>query len=91
MSGASMLVTGGPGGGKSTFAMQFIEKLTERGAQACIIDPEGDYQGIEGSITLGSGERAPTIDEVVNLLEQPGQHCVVSMFCYREERATGIL
>ncbi len=80
MTGESMLVTGGPGGGKSTFAMQFIEQLSERGAQACIIDPEGDYHGIEGSITLGSGERAPTIEEIVNLLEQPGQHCVVSVF-----------
>ncbi len=85
MNGESMLVTGGPGGGKSTFAMQFIEQLTERGAQACIIDPEGDYEGIEGAINLGSGERAPTIDEVVNLLEQPGQHCVVSVFAIEKK------
>ena len=83
--GESMLVTGGPGGGKSTFAMQFIEQLTERGAQACIIDPEGDYEGIDGAINLGSGERAPTVDEVVNLLEQPGQHCVVSVFAVEKK------
>lgn len=80
MAGESMLITGGPGGGKSTFAMQFIEQLTERGAQACIIDPEGDYAGIAGAINLGAGDRAPTVDEIINLMEQPGQHCVVSVF-----------
>lgn len=85
MAGESMLVTGGPGGGKSTFAMQFIEQLTARGAQACIIDPEGDYEGIASAINLGSGERAPTIDEVVNLLEQPGQHCVASVFAIEKK------
>ncbi len=85
MAGESMLITGGPGGGKSTFAMQFIEQLTKRGAQACIIDPEGDYEGIAGAINLGSGERAPTIDEIVNLLEQPGQHCVVSVFAVEKK------
>ncbi len=80
MTGESMLVTGGPGGGKSTFAMQFIEQLTERGAQACIVDPEGDYAGIAGAINLGAGDRAPTVEEIVNLMEKPGQHCVVSVF-----------
>ena len=85
MRGETMLVTGGPGGGKSTFAMQFIEQLTERGAQACIIDPEGDYEGIDGAINLGSGERAPTIDEILNLVEQPGHHCVVSVFAVEKK------
>ena len=85
MTGESMLVTGGPGGGKSTFAMQFIEQLTERGAQACIIDPEGDYEGIADAINLGSGDRAPKVDEIVNLLEQSGQHCVVSVFAIEKK------
>jgi len=59
--------------------------LTERGAQACIIDPEGDYEGIADAINLGSGDRAPKVDEIVNLLEQSGQHCVVSVFAIEKK------
>ncbi len=84
MTGQNLLVTGGPGGGKSKFAMHFLSELSKVGAQACIIDPEGDYQGIDGSITLGSAERAPSVDEVINLLEMPGKHCIVSLFAVQK-------
>jgi HAD superfamily hydrolase (TIGR01484 family) len=78
--GDSVLVTGGPGGGKSKLAISVMESLTERGEQCCVIDPEGDYQGLAGSIVLGTASRAPAIEEVVGVLEQPDDHCVVSFF-----------
>ncbi len=78
--GDSLLVTGGPGGGKSKFALSVIESLTERGEQCCVIDPEGDFQGLPSSIALGSADRAPDVEEVIRVLEQPGDHCIVSFF-----------
>jgi hydroxymethylpyrimidine pyrophosphatase-like HAD family hydrolase len=78
--GQSILVTGGPGGGKSKFAIGMLERLAPRGVQCCIIDPEGDYSGINDSITLGNAKRAPSVDEVVNALTDPDGHCTVSLF-----------
>ncbi|MBB3205602.1 hypothetical protein FHS27_001406 [Rhodopirellula rubra] len=78
--GESVLVTGGPGGGKSKLAIRVMESLTERGEQCCVVDPEGDYRGLDGSITLGTAERAPDVEEVVGVLESPDDHCVVSFF-----------
>jgi hydroxymethylpyrimidine pyrophosphatase-like HAD family hydrolase len=78
--GESILVTGGPGGGKSRFALSVLERATALGQQCCIVDPEGDYQRIDNSIHLGNAKRAPSIAEVVGALEQPQDHCVVSFF-----------
>lgn len=78
--GDSLLVTGGPGGGKSKFALSVIESLTERGEQCCVIDPEGDFQGLPSSIALGTADRAPDVEEVIGVLEQPDDHCIVSFF-----------
>jgi len=78
--GQSILVTGGPGGGKSRLAIGILERLSPRGVQCCIIDPEGDYQGVEGTMTLGNAERAPSADEVVGALERSTGHCTLSLF-----------
>lgn len=78
--GDSVLVTGGPGGGKSKFAISVLEQLSKRGEQCCVIDPEGDYPGISDSVTLGSAERPPAIEEVIGVLEVPREHCIVSFF-----------
>lgn len=78
--GESVLVTGGPGGGKSKFALGILERLTELGAQCCVIDPEGDYQSVDYSIRLGDAKRTPSIEEIAGVLEQPHDHCIVSFF-----------
>ncbi len=83
--GESVLVTGGPGGGKSKLTLSVMESLTQRGEQCCVIDPEGDYQGFDGSITLGTANRAPEIEEVVGVLEQPDDHCIVSFFSIEKQ------
>jgi len=87
--GDSMLVTGGPGGGKSRFAISLLESLTKRGEQCCVIDPEGDYQGLENSITLGTPDRAPEVEEVIGVLEQPDDHCIVSFFGIEKQLRPG--
>jgi HAD superfamily hydrolase (TIGR01484 family) len=77
--GSSILVAGTSGSGKSTLATGFLECLSQRGYQFCIIDPEGDYQHLEGAVTLGDGERAPTVSEVLELLGAPDQNGVVNL------------
>lgn len=77
--GNSILITGSSGSGKSTLAGGILERLSEQAYQFCVIDPEGDYESFEGAVTLGTGEHAPTVDEVLQLLEKPDVNAVVNL------------
>ncbi len=77
--GVNVLIAGASGGGKSTLATGFLERLGERGYQFCIIDPEGDYSTFEGAVVLGVNRRAPNVDEVLELLNQPSQNVAVNL------------
>ena len=77
--GVSFLLSGTSGGGKSTFATGFLERLSEKGYQFCIIDPEGDYQNFEEAVVLGTPQRAPTAEEAIQLLEKPHQNAVINL------------
>jgi hydroxymethylpyrimidine pyrophosphatase-like HAD family hydrolase len=78
--GTRVLVTGGPAGGKSAFAVTMLEQLMEQEYQTCIIDPEGDYQEIKGPVVLGTREQPPAVEEVVQVMDDPVKSCVVSLF-----------
>jgi hypothetical protein len=75
-----VLVTGDPAAGKSRFAISVLEQLMAEGYQTCIVDPEGDYQGLESAIVLGTREQTPTVEEVLQVLSKPQESCVVSLF-----------
>ena len=77
--GASILIAGTSGGGKSTLAASFIERLTRQGYQYCLIDPEGDYADQDNAVVLGNAHRAPGAEEVMTALGKPGQNCVVNL------------
>lgn len=77
--GVSVLLSGPSGTGKSTFATGFLERLVESQYQFCIIDPEGDYPNFDGAVVLGDSKRAPTANEVIQLLENPDQNGVVNL------------
>jgi hydroxymethylpyrimidine pyrophosphatase-like HAD family hydrolase len=77
--GVNILIAGPSGVGKSTLAGGFLERLAERGYQFCIIDPEGDYSNFEGAVALGDNRRAPNVEEVFELLDQPSQNVVVNL------------
>src|SRR5215510_11519373 len=77
--GVNILIAGPSGVGKSTLAGGFLERLAEKGYQFCIIDPEGDYSRFEGAVVLGDHVRAPNVDEVFELLNQPSQNVVVNL------------
>jgi hydroxymethylpyrimidine pyrophosphatase-like HAD family hydrolase len=77
--GLALLIAGPPGGGKSTVATRLLERLLERGYQCCVIDPEGDYEGVPGGVVMGNGAHPPRVPEVVQLLECPDVSVVVDL------------
>lgn len=76
--GVNVLLTGTSGGGKSTLATGVLERLTERGYQYCIIDPEGDYENMD-EVVIGSAELPPRIDEAMQLLADPRKNAVINL------------
>lgn len=77
--GHTVLIAGSSGSGKSSLTSGILERLTEQGYQFCIIDPEGDYESFGDAVTAGTGEHAPTVDEVLQLLEKPEVSVVVNL------------
>ena len=56
-----------------------MERIAARGFQFCVIDPEGDYAGLDGAVTVGTPDAAPSITEVIELLHNPTQNVVVDL------------
>jgi hydroxymethylpyrimidine pyrophosphatase-like HAD family hydrolase len=83
--GSRILVTGDPAAGKSRFAISVLERLMEEGYQTCIIDPEGDYQGLKSAIVLGTREQTPAVEEVLEVLSKPKESCVVTLFATEKD------
>jgi HAD superfamily hydrolase (TIGR01484 family) len=77
--GRGILVAGTSGSGKSTLASSLLEKLNDQDYQFCVIDPEGDYHGLENAVALGTSERAPSVEEAIELLDLPGQNLSVNL------------
>jgi hydroxymethylpyrimidine pyrophosphatase-like HAD family hydrolase len=77
--GHSILIAGPSGSGKSTAALSFLERLAERAYQYCIIDPEGDYDSLEGAVVLGDQKRGPTPDEVLRMLTTTTSNVVANL------------
>jgi hydroxymethylpyrimidine pyrophosphatase-like HAD family hydrolase len=77
--GVNALVAGTSGSGKSTMTTGLLERMAGKGYQYIIIDPEGDYDGLEGAVVLGTPRRVPTVDEVLDLLATPSQNVVVNL------------
>lgn len=69
--GRNILVAGPSGSGKSTFTVGLVERLIEKGYQVCIVDPEGDYGTLSDVVALGNQWRAPSVNEVLSILEDP--------------------
>ena len=88
--GTRVLVTGGPASGKSNFAVSMIEQLMEQHYQTCIIDPEGDYQGMKEPVVLGTLEQTPAVEEVLQVIDDPEKSCVVSLFAASRDEQPAI-
>jgi hydroxymethylpyrimidine pyrophosphatase-like HAD family hydrolase len=77
--GSSVLIAGPSGSGKSTAATSILERLGEQKFQYCIVDPEGDYENLEGALTIGTTERGPSVEEVLQSLANPTQNVVINL------------
>jgi HAD superfamily hydrolase (TIGR01484 family) len=77
--GKTLLLCGQSGGGKSTFVAGLVERLMARDYQACVIDPEGDYENMDGFLTLGTDNQPPPFEQVFQLLENPGSNLIINL------------
>jgi hydroxymethylpyrimidine pyrophosphatase-like HAD family hydrolase len=77
--GVNVLVAGTSGSGKSTFTTAFLEGLADVDYQFVIIDPEGDYAPLDGLVVLGTPERAPLLDEVLDVIDAAGRNAAVNL------------
>src|SRR5262245_40948279 len=77
--GAVVLVAGPSASGKSTVATALLERLRMARRQFCLIDPEGDYAALPDAVSFGDPGRVPAAEEVLRLLEDPGQNAVVNL------------
>jgi HAD superfamily hydrolase (TIGR01484 family) len=77
--GHNLLIAGTSGSGKSKFTTAFLERLLEAQYHYVIIDPEGDYSALEGAVVLGSPERAPLLEEVLDVLDKAMHSAVVNL------------
>src|SRR5262249_36523014 len=85
--GENILIAGPSGSGTSTLATGFLEQLRDLHYQFCMIDPEGDFQGLASAMAIGDATRVPTVRVVIQLLETPSQSIVVNLLGIRlEER-----
>lgn len=68
-------------------ASALIERLAEAGYQFAIMDPEGDFSGLEGTIAVGDADSEPnlaTVDDVIS----SGQNSVISLVAIKvDDRA----
>lgn len=77
--GHNLLIAGPSASGKSTVATSLLERLSEHRYQFCIIDPEGDYENLDGTVPIGSGSHGPTVDEALQTLAASTQSTVISL------------
>jgi hydroxymethylpyrimidine pyrophosphatase-like HAD family hydrolase len=77
--GTNLLLVGTSGSGKSTLATGFMERLAENRYSFLVLDPEGDFETFPGVAILGTPERAPGVEEVVQLLSKPATDAIVNL------------
>ena len=67
----AILLAGSSGVGKSKIAALLMERITDRGYQVCVVDPEGDYDTLSFLSHIGDTQRTPPPEEVAGLLKSP--------------------
>jgi HAD superfamily hydrolase (TIGR01484 family) len=73
-----VLIAGSSGFGKSTLATALSERLIEKGFQFVVFDPEGDYQELEGAVSVGDARNPPGAEQALGLLATPQNNAVVN-------------
>jgi len=74
----SVLVAGASASGKSSAVAGILEECEQRDYQFCLIDPEGDFEGLAGAAVAGSPGEQPDAKMVGKALEST-QSLVVNL------------
>jgi hydroxymethylpyrimidine pyrophosphatase-like HAD family hydrolase len=77
--GRNLLIAGPSGSGKSSLTAGLVERLIDKGYQVCIVDPEGDYGTLRRVMPLGNPQRAPSVNEVLSILEEPAVNLSINL------------
>ena len=75
----AILIAGSSGVGKTTLTHLLIERIAQGGYQFCVVDPEGDYDNLEGVAHLGDADATPAPEGVLSVLETPDASAVVNL------------
>lgn len=74
-----VLIAGPSRSGKSRLTCGLLERLGSDRYQYCVVDPEADFDGFPGAVTLGSNTNAPDVDHVVLALKNPDNRVTVNL------------
>lgn len=86
--GRNLLVAGDPKSGKSWVAGLLCEQMIQLRYSICIIDPEGDYGGLDslpGVVRIGGTSVGPTPRELRTALRYPDVNVVIDLSQMRHE------
>jgi hydroxymethylpyrimidine pyrophosphatase-like HAD family hydrolase len=75
----AVLITGVSGVGKTALTHLLVERMGAGGYQVCIVDPEGDYDGVEHVTHLGDTARTPAPEDVMSVLDSPRASVTVNL------------
>src|SRR5262249_40187038 len=77
--GSGVLIAGTSRAGKSSLVLGLVERVQQAGYQLCLVDPEGDYEALPSAVNLGNAQQAPTVQDVLDVLDDPTQNVCVSL------------
>jgi hydroxymethylpyrimidine pyrophosphatase-like HAD family hydrolase len=88
----NVLVTGGPGSGKSYLSGLLVEQLVRRQYSVCVFDPEGDHAGLgqlRGVLAVGGTEPPPDPEQLERLLRHRFGSVVLDLSLLSPEEKRG--
>jgi HAD superfamily hydrolase (TIGR01484 family) len=77
--GENILLTGTTGSGKSALAATLLETLSAAKYTFCVVDLDGAYGATSGAVSLGAGDRPPSVEEILKLFRSPEQSGVIDL------------
>jgi HAD superfamily hydrolase (TIGR01484 family) len=87
--GSAVVLAGPSGSGKSSLVRGVVERLKSQAYQFCLIDPEGDYDNLQVAVSLGTPDRAPSLNEVMGILQDPAESVVINLLGLRVAERPG--
>ena len=73
-----VLIAGESQSGKSRLATLLTERMAEKQFEFCVIDPEGDYEGLQHAICIGHASKSPNAEEALTLVREIGVNLVIN-------------